>query len=126
MLRTFLNSLIQTNSRVEQITPADLQERLQKGERFSLVDVRSPAEYERDGHIRGARLIPLHVLAQRSGELPQDQSIVCVCRSGNRSQAACEQLSAQGYSNVLNLSGGMIGWRGAGLPVSKPAPRHSR
>jgi rhodanese-related sulfurtransferase len=54
---------------------------------------------------------------QRVEELPKDQPIVFVCRSGNRSQVACEQLSRLGYENVTNFEGGMIAWKRAGLPT---------
>ena len=104
-------------SRVRQVNAEELDADL-KGERAPLlVDVRSAGEYERDGHIAGSRLLPLNVFTQRVNELPKDRPIVCVCRSGNRSQAAAEQLMAQGFEDVANLSGGMFGWRRAGLPI---------
>jgi len=49
-------------------------------------------------------------------ELPKDREIICVCHSGNRSQAATRQLSTAGYQ-VTNLNGGMIAWVRAGLPI---------
>ena len=106
-----------TDSPIRQIKAQELNEELQNGNAPVLVDVRSPGEYERDGHIAGSRLLPLNVFMQRINELPEDRPIVCVCRSGNRSQAAAEQLVAQGFEDVSNLSGGMFGWRRAGLPV---------
>jgi rhodanese-related sulfurtransferase len=56
------------------------------------------------------------MLLARSNELPQDRPIVFVCRSGNRSQVACEQLAQLGFTNTINLVDGMIGWHRAGLP----------
>jgi len=102
---------------VKQITPLELQRWLTNRERLTLIDVRTPREYETE-HIRGARLLPLSVLQQRSGELPDDRPIVCVCRSGARSQAACEQLARQGRANLFNLSGGMLAWKRDGLPYA--------
>lgn len=96
----------------------ELAELLDSDEDVLLVDVRSPYEYEHDGHISGSRLLPLQALMQRVDELPKNQQIVFVCRSGNRSQVACEQLSRLGYGNVKNFNGGMIAWQMAGLPVS--------
>ena len=61
-------------------------------------------------------LLPLASLAQRLSELPKDKPIVCVCRSGARSQTACEYLAANGFDNVINLNGGMISWIRSGLP----------
>lgn len=101
---------------VKQLTAKEVQAKLDAGEDLVLVDVRTPGEYEYDGHIAGSRLIPLSVLSARSHELPQEKTIVCVCRSGARSYTACEQLNGAGFANVINLSGGMIGWKRAGLP----------
>lgn len=103
-------------ARIETITPAELHQTLNQENAPLVVDVRSPEEYRLDGHIAGSRLLPLPVLLQRSGELPKDRPIVFVCRSGNRSHIACEQLVNQGFSNVINMTGGMLGWRSAGLP----------
>jgi len=106
-----------SDSPITQMSATELNEELQNGNAPLMVDVRSPSEYERDGHIAGSRLLPLNVIMQRVNELPQDRPIVCVCRSGNRSQAACEQLYAAGFTDVSNLKGGMFGWRRAGLPM---------
>lgn len=102
---------------VKQITPLELQRWITKNERLTLIDVRTSREYEME-HIRGARLLPLSVLRQRSGELPDDRPIVCICRSGARSQSACEQLARLGFTNLFNLSGGMIAWKRDGLPYA--------
>lgn len=82
-----------------------------------LLDVRQPEEY-RQGHINGAKLIPLDQLQHRIHELPRDREIVCVCRSGNRSGHATRLLTKAGYQ-ATNLRGGMISWTGSGLPVRK-------
>ena len=105
-----------TLSTVRNISAAELRERLDNGETPYLLDVRSAVEFQYDGHIPGAHLLPLQALRQRLPELPQDQTIVCVCHSGQRSQAACEQLVAAGFQDVVNLSGGMIGWQMAPRP----------
>ncbi|RME98670.1 MAG: rhodanese-like domain-containing protein [Chloroflexi bacterium] len=105
---------VQTN--VKQIRSPQLFAQLQNGNAPLLVDVRSPEEYQTDGHIEGSRLLPLPMLLQRMDELPKDKPIVCVCRSGNRSQVACEQLAAFGFTDLTNLAGGMIDWRRNGLP----------
>lgn len=106
----------QARPAVKQIRATDLHQQLSNGNAPLLVDVRSPEEYRMDGHIEGSRLLPLPALTQRLNELPQDRPIVCVCRSGARSQVACEQLAAQGFSDVTNLVGGMIDWQRHGLP----------
>jgi rhodanese-related sulfurtransferase len=105
----------QPRPQIAQIGVRELHEQLEAGEAIALVDVRTPAEYEMDGHISGARLLPLAVLAQRQDELPQDRPIVVICRSGNRSQIACEMLARAGLT-AMNVSGGMLAWKRAGLP----------
>ncbi len=101
---------------VKNIRPIDVQEKLDKNESVIILDVRQPIEYERDGHIQGSRLMPLATLMTRLDELPTDTPIICVCRSSARSRTACEQLSRQGFSDVTNMSGGMMAWKRSGLP----------
>jgi len=105
-------------STIQQMSPTELKERLNKKEPLIMLDVRTPEEYKHEGHIAGARLMPLAVVPVRSNELPHDTPIVCVCRSGSRSQVACESLRRQGFTNVANMSGGMMAWRRAGLPTA--------
>jgi rhodanese-related sulfurtransferase len=100
------------------VTPEDIQQRQASGERLFFLDVREPAEYA-DGHIAGSTLIPLGQLANRIGKLPKDQPIVAVCRSGNRSSVALSLLTRAGFTNVLNLRGGMLAWARSGLPVKR-------
>ncbi len=92
------------------IDPQALQQALAAPRPPLLLDVRSPGEYA-EGHIPGARLIPLPQLGGRIGELPTDRPIVCVCRSGGRSGVATHQLRARGLQ-VRNMRGGMLQWHG--------------
>jgi rhodanese-related sulfurtransferase len=85
--------------------------------KYFILDVRQPEEFKEE-HIAGAKLIPLGQLEQRMKELPKNRPIACVCRSGNRSGTAARKLAAAGYK-VVNLRGGMIGWRRLGLPIRK-------
>ncbi|MCA9918744.1 MAG: rhodanese-like domain-containing protein [Anaerolineales bacterium] len=101
---------------VKNITPNELQEMIKGKKSVLVLDVRQPEEYAHDGHIKGARLMPLGTLRARINELPKDTPIVCVCRSGARSRTACEQLQAQGFEDVTNMVGGMIAWKRAHLP----------
>lgn len=96
---------------VPSITGTELQERLAKGDQLVMIDVREPDEYQ-EGHIRGARLLPLGSLPERVDEVPKETTLVLVCRSGGRSGQACEYLQRLGYSNLLNLDGGMLAWTG--------------
>jgi rhodanese-related sulfurtransferase len=80
-----------------------------------ILDVRQPAEW-RHGHIRGAQNLPLLQLKSHLATLPRDKTIVTVCASGHRSNAAARTLQRAGYQ-VENLKGGMHAWTKAGLPV---------
>jgi len=106
------------SARVAQLTVAELQRKLSAHESLQIIDVRSPEEFQLDGHIAGARLIPLPALAQRLGEISHDIPVVLICRSGNRSQVAADILAREGYTEVGNVQGGMIAWQHAGLPIS--------
>ncbi len=76
--------------------------------------MREPVEWQA-GHIEQAVHIPMGQLNARIAEIPKDQEIVAVCRSGNRSQAVTDALNRAGYT-AHNLEGGMHAWDDAGLP----------
>ena len=78
-----------------------------------VIDVREPHEWAQ-GTLRGAKKSQLTQLPTALGRLDNQQAILLVCRSGNRSQHAARFLSDQGFANVANLSGGM---RALGLAV---------
>jgi len=85
---------------------------------IQIVDVREPDEYHGPlGRIHGAKLIPLGVLAARTGELARDRPVVAVCRSGARSAQASILLQHAGFNDVANLAGGMLRWRAEGHAV---------
>ncbi|MBI5928007.1 MAG: rhodanese-like domain-containing protein [Chloroflexi bacterium] len=81
-----------------------------------ILDVREPDEWA-DFHIPGATLIPLGELASRVDELPKDQNIVVVCRSGNRSQQGRDILRDAGFDKITSMTGGLTEWRSAGYPI---------
>ncbi|ABY33484.1 MAG TPA: rhodanese-like domain-containing protein [Chloroflexus aurantiacus] len=105
-----------TTSTPANITVARLKSMLDQNETFFLLDVRTPAEFVQDGRIAQATLIPLQELEQRLSELPTDKTIVCICRSGNRSSVACNLLKERGYQ-AINVTGGMNEWKAAGYPT---------
>ena len=74
-----------------------------------ILDVREPNEWEA-GHIPGATLIPLGELESRLDEVPTDQSVVVVCRSGNRSATGRDILLNAGFTDVTSMAGGMNEW----------------
>jgi len=94
------------------ITVSELQERLAKGEKLNLVDVREPAE-NLEFNIGGI-LIPLGRIKNMDVdqlEALKDQEVICYCRSGNRSGQACQILDMLGFTNTKNLQGGMLAWQ---------------
>lgn len=74
-----------------------------------VLDVRELSEWE-EGHIPDATLIPLGQLESRMNEIPKDQEVVIVCRSGNRSAQAREILLNAGFTNITSMAGGMNQW----------------
>lgn len=85
-----------------------------------ILDVRQPEEWA-EYHVPGSTLIPLGELAARVSELPKDQEIVVVCRSGNRSQQGRDILKDAGFDAVTSMAGGLSSWRSLGHPtVSGP------
>lgn len=85
-----------------------------------VLDVREDGEYKL-GHILGSTLIPLGKLNERIGEIEKhkERPIVVVCRSGSRSGTACAALGKRGFAQAYNLSGGVMAWQKANLPLEK-------
>jgi rhodanese-related sulfurtransferase len=97
---------------MQNITPEELKRRIDAGENLHIVDVREP--HERAEFNIGGTLIPLgHVQAMQVDELDElkDEEVIVYCRSGNRSGQACMLLETMGFTNVKNLTGGMLKWQ---------------
>lgn len=88
------------------LTPSELVEKLRRGEKPVLLDVREPWEYER-ARIWGSRLVTLGDLPDRLHELDPAAETVVVCHHGLRSAHATRFLSHSGFGNVYNLEGGL-------------------
>jgi molybdopterin/thiamine biosynthesis adenylyltransferase/rhodanese-related sulfurtransferase len=88
----------------------------------TLIDVREQVEWDA-GHIPGAVFIPMGELLGRIGEAVPDKSaeIILQCRSGARSGRMTEALQYAGYTNVVNMAGGILDWQANGLPIEAPA-----
>lgn len=96
-----------TNTTVSQV-----KERLDKGEPLHIIDVREANEYAEDNI--GATLLPLSELRNFDAEAIEDfkdQELIIHCRSGKRSIEACLLLEQMGFTNVVNLEGGIMEWR---------------
>jgi rhodanese-related sulfurtransferase len=84
-----------------------------------VLDVRDPGEYGA-GHILGAKNLPPARVAS-AGEVAKkkDATLILYCGSGDRSGKVAGELRKQGYTKVVNLSGGLGAWKQAGLPVER-------
>jgi rhodanese-related sulfurtransferase len=94
------------------ISVEELKTRIDAGESLHLLDVREPGEHE-EFNIGGV-LVPLSDIRNMQTEDIddwKDQEVICYCRSGNRSGQACMILETAGFTNVKNLSGGMMAWQ---------------
>ena len=96
---------------VETIKPEQAKEIMESGREYILLDVRTREEYDANGHLKNAVLIPDYELTSRAlAELPDKNALRMVyCRSGRRSLAAARALADMGYSNVKDI-GGIINW----------------
>jgi molybdopterin/thiamine biosynthesis adenylyltransferase/rhodanese-related sulfurtransferase len=92
----------------DRITPLELKEKLDRGEKIKLVDVREQVEWN-IARIEGAELIPLGTLPDQFSRLNKEDEIVLYCRSGSRSARATHFLRQQGF-NAANLEGGILRW----------------
>jgi glyoxylase-like metal-dependent hydrolase (beta-lactamase superfamily II)/rhodanese-related sulfurtransferase len=109
-------------SSVEPIAPEVAAKRLASSPRPLVVDVREPEEFTGElGHIEGAILVPLDALEHRLPKLAGyvDRAVIVACRAGARSATAGAILRKAGFRHVENLSGGMLAWLAAGLPVQR-------
>ena len=100
------------------LTPQAFAEVLITDQDRTLVDVRTPAEYAA-GHIAGASNIDFYEadFLEQFQDFDQDQPLAIYCRSGGRSGQALQALQAAGFSDVVDLSGGIMAWENAGQEV---------
>ena len=106
-------------SGIPQLIAADAV-RLMNNEEAVVIDVREVQEYG-DKHIKGSIHIPMNSFKTRIGELEKYKTkpVLAYCRSGSRSNYVCRILKKAGFEQVNNLSGGVMGWESANLPLTK-------
>jgi hydroxyacylglutathione hydrolase len=97
-----------------QIAPTDVAAQISTG--TTVVDVRSAAEW-RTGHVTGSLHVPLGRLVAHMADKPRDRPVILLCESGSRSAIGASLLTAAGFSDVSNLTGGIAAWRREGLPL---------
>ena len=101
---------------IKEIDAYDLQTRINEGDDFILLDIRSAGELAQ-GMLPDAEHLPMHLIPLRISELPKDKDVVLYCHSGARSYHACAYLAQQGFDNVINLRGGILGWARSGYQL---------
>ena len=108
----FLKIVDDARKRVREVTIDDVKARLDRGEKFLLVDVREESEYAKD-HLPGAVHLGKGIIERDIEErVPElDTELVLYCGGGYRSALAADNLQKMGYTNVLSMDGGIRGWR---------------
>ena len=103
----------QGQASIQNVSVKELKSRLDKNPQLYILDVRTPGEYNREGHIKGAKLLPVSQLSGKLDELSgqKDQEIFIICAVGSRSSYATVYLSKNGFKKVYNVTGGMVAWK---------------
>jgi len=116
----FLAIVNDAKSRVKQWSFREVKQRLDAGEKFTLVDVREDNEWAR-GHLPGAIHLGKGVIERDIEQrIPDPQAqIVLYCGGGFRSALAADNLQKMGYTNVISMDGGFRAWREAGLSIER-------
>ena len=116
---SFQDHIDNIKSSIDEITPAEVHEKLERGDSFYLVDVRERDEWE-NGFVPGAHLLGRGFLESRISNLADnaDDEIILYCAGGVRSAMAASALEAMGYVNVQSMSGGFGKWAQSALPVA--------
>ena len=127
MVSTVVDLVTRAKAQVENLAPGQAAEEARAG--AVLVDLREPAELERDGMIEGAVHAPRGMLEfyadpqspYHREELAPGRRTILYCASGGRSALAARTLAELGYGDVAHLDGGIKAWRADGRPVVAPA-----
>lgn len=99
-----------STARIEQISAADLRDRIDGSADLTVIDVRTPGEWQA-GHVDGAINIPVGEIAARATALPRDGVVATMCESGYRSSLAASLLAREGFPHVANVADGMTAFR---------------
>lgn len=116
----FLKIVDDSRKRVRELTVDDVKAKLDRGEKFQLVDVREESEFAKD-HLPNAIHLGKGVIERDIEERVPDTAapLVLYCGGGYRSALAADNLQKMGYTNVISMDGGIRVWREKGFPLTK-------
>jgi rhodanese-related sulfurtransferase len=116
----FLKIVEDAKKRIRETTIDDVKAKLDRGEKFLLIDVREESEYAAD-HLPGAMHLGKGVIERDvEARVPDHNApLVLYCGGGFRSALAADNLQKMGYTNVLSMDGGVRGWREKGFGLTK-------
>ena len=116
----FLKIVEDAKTRVRETTVDEVKNRLNRGDKFVLVDVREESEFQKD-HLPNAIHLGKGVIERDIEQKVPDLNtpLVLYCGGGFRSALAADNLQKMGYTNVISMDGGVRGWREKGFPMTK-------
>jgi len=116
----FLKLVDETRKRVQETTVDDVKARLDRGDKFRLIDVREESEYAKD-HLPGAMHLGKGIIERDIEEKVPDHNelMILYCGGGFRSALAADNLQKMGYKRVISMDGGIRGWREKAFPLVK-------
>jgi len=116
----FLKIVDDAKSRVKESNVDEVKQKLDRGEKFMLVDVREESEFAKD-HLPGAIHLGKGVIERDiEARIPDlNAPLVLYCGGGFRSALAADNLQKMGYTNVISMDGGVRGWREKNYPMSR-------
>ena len=116
----FLRIVEDAKRRVRETDVHDVKGKLDRGEKFLLIDVREESEYAKD-HLPGAVHMGKGVIERDiEGRVPElGKEMILYCGGGFRSALAADNLQKMGYTNVISMDGGIRGWREKNYPLTK-------
>ncbi|MGA8152736.1 MAG: rhodanese-like domain-containing protein [Terriglobales bacterium] len=116
----FLRIVEDAKTRVQETTVDDVKARLDRGEKFVLVDVREESEYAKD-HLPGAIHLGKGIIERDvEARVPDlNTPMILYCGGGFRSALASDNLNKMGYTNVISMDGGIRDWREKGFPLTR-------
>src|SRR5882724_3694562 len=120
MAKTYKQLMEEARQVIPEVTIDEVKNRLERGEKATLLDVREKEEY-REGHLDGAVSLPRGFLEMRVEETVPDKQtpIIAYCAGGTRSLIAARTLKEMGYTNVVSMTGGFTAWKNAGMPFTQ-------